>query len=200
MGSQGTAFLHCQGWMDSFLAQPWIALDHDPRPARTSAPDVSRLVGNAAQGGTMSSPANSRSLILDRIRTAVTPPPTDRVLPSPRKYVRHGQLSVQSRLHLMVSRLREYDADVLECAPEHLIAAIADRLQLSKRLQFVVPPQVPTAWQVPGLDWKVDNGMSYEEIEQCEGVITTAFAGIADSGTIVLHHSPSEGRRVVSLL
>ena len=148
----------------------------------------------------MSSPANSRSLILDRIRTAVTPPPTDRALPNPRKYVRHGQLSVQSRLHLMVSRLREYDADVLECAPEHLIAAIADRLQLSKRLQFVVPPQVPTAWQVPGLDWKVDNGMSYEEIEQCEGVITTAFAGIADSGTIVLHHSPPEGRRVVSLL
>ena len=148
----------------------------------------------------MSSPLTSRSLILDRIRTAVAQPTTDRSLPSPRKYVRRGALSVQARLQLMVNRLREYEADVLECAPEHLISAIADRLQMSKRLRFVVPAEAPSAWQVPGLDWKVDNGMSYEEIEQCDGVITTAFAGIADSGTIVLHHSSSEGRRVLSLL
>lgn len=148
----------------------------------------------------MSSPASSRSLILERIRTAISGQGSDRALPSPRRYVRRGEMTEQARLQLMINRLREYDADVTECGQEHLIAAIADRLQMSKRLRFVVPTGIPSGWQVPGLDWKVDNGMSYDEIEKCEGVITTAFAGIADSGTIVLHHSPSEGRRVTSLL
>jgi L-lactate dehydrogenase complex protein LldG len=31
-------------------------------------------------------------------------------------------------------------------------------------------------------------------------VVTGSFCGIADSGTIVLHHSALEGRRIVSLL
>ena len=31
-------------------------------------------------------------------------------------------------------------------------------------------------------------------------MVTAAFCGIADSGTIVLHHSSTEGRRVISLL
>ena len=30
--------------------------------------------------------------------------------------------------------------------------------------------------------------------------MTAAFCGVADSGTIVLHHSASEGRRVLTLL
>jgi len=30
--------------------------------------------------------------------------------------------------------------------------------------------------------------------------MTASFAGVADSGTIVLHHSASEGRRVLTLL
>ena len=30
--------------------------------------------------------------------------------------------------------------------------------------------------------------------------MTAAWAGVADSGTIVLHHGPMEGRRVISLL
>ena len=31
-------------------------------------------------------------------------------------------------------------------------------------------------------------------------MVTAAFCGIADSGTIVLHHSATEGRRVITLL
>ena len=43
-------------------------------------------------------------------------------------------------------------------------------------------------------------GLSHHEIESCDGVVTAAFAGVADCGTIVLHHSPREGRRVLTLL
>jgi L-lactate dehydrogenase complex protein LldG len=46
----------------------------------------------------------------------------------------------------------------------------------------------------------MDRGLATDEIEKVDGVITASFCGIADSGTIVLHHSEAEGRRVISLL
>jgi L-lactate dehydrogenase complex protein LldG len=46
----------------------------------------------------------------------------------------------------------------------------------------------------------VDHSLTHEEIEQAQGVVSAATCGIAESGTIVLHHAPAEGRRVLSLL
>jgi L-lactate dehydrogenase complex protein LldG len=37
-------------------------------------------------------------------------------------------------------------------------------------------------------------------VEQADGVVTACFCGVADSGTLVLHHGPAEGRRVITLL
>jgi L-lactate dehydrogenase complex protein LldG len=59
---------------------------------------------------------------------------------------------------------------------------------------------VPDEWLAAGFDWKIDRGLATAEIEEAEGVVTASTCGIADSGTIVLHHSESEGRRVLSLL
>jgi L-lactate dehydrogenase complex protein LldG len=59
---------------------------------------------------------------------------------------------------------------------------------------------LPAAWLVAGFDWKIDGELTTSEIEKTDGVVTASFCGIADSGTIVLHHSPTEGRRVISLL
>jgi L-lactate dehydrogenase complex protein LldG len=100
----------------------------------------------------------------------------------------------------MIERLREYDADVVECAPDQLPATIAACLASSRRSKFVAPKGLPAAWLADGFDWSIDGGLEHGEIELCEGVVTSSFAGIADSGTIVLHHSDSEGRRVISLL
>lgn len=148
----------------------------------------------------MNTPISSRALILDRIRVATARNASEEPPKVLRQYCRSGTLSSEDRLQLMAERLREYDAEVLECASDHLIDAIANRLQASKRLRFVVPPGLDPKWMVPGFDWKIDHNLSCDDIEQCDGVVTEAFAGVADSGTIVLHHSPSEGRRVVSLL
>jgi L-lactate dehydrogenase complex protein LldG len=100
----------------------------------------------------------------------------------------------------MIERLREYDAEVVETAPEQLPAAIAAQLEASGKRVFVAPAGLPVEWLVPGFDWKVDNGLSTAEIEAAEGVVTAASWAIADSGTIALHHSPLEGRRILSLL
>jgi L-lactate dehydrogenase complex protein LldG len=77
---------------------------------------------------------------------------------------------------------------------------MAHRLLESGRHHFVAPPGLPAEWLSPSLSWKIDNHLAHEEIEHCGGVITAASAAIADSGTIVLHHGPLEGRRVITLL
>ncbi len=148
----------------------------------------------------MSTSNTSRLLILDRIRTATQDASKSAYADLQRPYIRHGALDNAARIRLMIERLREYDAEVVECAPDQLPATIAACLASSGRNRFVAPEGLPAAWLAAGFDWKIDHELEYAEIELCEGVVTASFAGIADSGTIVLHHSGSEGRRVISLL
>ena len=145
----------------------------------------------------MSAQIPSRRKILDRVRTATADREGEKIQ---RRYMRSAGLALGDRIGLMAERLRDYDAEVTECAPEQLVLSIADRLQASGRHRFAAPPGLPSQWLAPGFDWKIDNDLSHDQLEQCEGVVTAAFAGVADSGTIVLHHSASEGRRVLTLL
>jgi L-lactate dehydrogenase complex protein LldG len=160
----------------------------------------------------MSATVICRSEILDRIHTATgsfaktAAQIAEDYAALSRNYTRRGQLTPQARIELMIERLREYDAEVVECSPEELPDTIAAQLAASGKLIFVTPPGTPAgwmvtaAWQITGFEWNIDHGLATSEIEQAEGVVTAAFCGIADSGTIVLHHSPAEGRRVLTLL
>ncbi|MGD0295382.1 MAG: lactate utilization protein C [Terracidiphilus sp.] len=160
----------------------------------------------------MKQPVPSRQRILDRIRAATPSAAKDAFqLASayaalPRTYTRRGSLSAQARVELMIQRLREYDAEVVECTPAELADAITAQLAASGRLRIVAPSGAPpewmvtSAWKITGLEWTLDHDLPIDEIEQAEGVVTAATCGIADSGTIVLHHSATEGRRVLSLL
>jgi L-lactate dehydrogenase complex protein LldG len=150
--------------------------------------------------------SNSRQQILDRIRSAtgtVAQPAQELARACdalPRPYLHAGQLDRAACLHLMIERLRDYDTEVVECAPLDLPATIAAQLAASGRHCFVVPDGLPAAWLASSYDWKIDRDMTAGDINQVEGVLTAAFCGIADSGTIVLHHSPQEGRRILTLL
>jgi L-lactate dehydrogenase complex protein LldG len=160
----------------------------------------------------MSQPVPSRKLILDRIRAATPSATSDAsqlanaYAALPRAYIRRGSLSAQARIELMIQRLREYDAEVVECPPDELPDTITAQLAASGRHRFVAPSEAPPEWlatsahQIKGLEWTSDHGLSIDEIEKAEGVVTAATCGIADSGTIVLHHSANEGRRVLTLL
>jgi L-lactate dehydrogenase complex protein LldG len=117
----------------------------------------------------------------------------------PRDYVRRGDMTVSARHERFVERLKEYDAEVVECDPEGLAAAIAAQLTASGRRRFVAPEGLPADWLAPGFEWKIDGHLEVREVEQAEGVVTACFCGVADSGTIVLHHGPAEGR-IITLL
>ncbi|HEV2325349.1 MAG TPA: LUD domain-containing protein [Terracidiphilus sp.] len=118
----------------------------------------------------------------------------------PRNYLRRGEMSSQQRVERMVERLREYDAEVSECLPRELPSMIAARVAASGRQTLVAPAGVPAEWLAPGFVWRIDHELTVDEIERAEGVITAAFCGVAESGTIVLHHGSAEGRRVLTLL
>jgi len=150
----------------------------------------------------MTSSTSSRGLILSRIRAAVSNLPQGPSVYAdlPRDYIRTGSLEPDACLALMIERLHEYGAEVAQCTPEELPATIAAQLSSSGRRTFVAPSGLPPEWLTAGFNWKLDSDLPADEIEHCDGVLTAAFAGVADSGTIVLHHSENEGRRVLSLL
>ena len=143
---------------------------------------------------------STRQVILDRIRSATHDGSSIAYDSLPRPYIRRGTLSPEAKAELMAKRLREYDAEVVECVPVDVAAAVASQLAVSGKRVFTAPQGLPSAWLAQGFIWLVDNHLDYSEIEGVEGVVTAASAGIADSGTIVLHHGAEEGRRVLSLL
>jgi L-lactate dehydrogenase complex protein LldG len=159
----------------------------------------------------MSAAVSSRQQILERIHAA-TPQAAataDEALHShaalERHYTRRGSLSAPSCLELMMERLREYDAETSECRWEELPAAIGAQLTRSGRRTLVAPGGLPQEWLAPGFKWKIDQGpgngsLDIGEMERADGVVTACFCGVAESGTLVLHHTAAEGRRVLTLL
>ena len=117
-----------------------------------------------------------------------------------RSYQRTGTLGRRQRRELMVERLREYGAEVIECDPVEIPQAIAAHLEGSGRHRCVVPVDLPAEWLVSQGVWLADNQLPIDAIERCEGVLTAASGAVAESGTIVLHHGAAEGRRILSLL
>jgi len=148
----------------------------------------------------------TRNDILLRVRSATQGSKIDRpqvesaYAALSRIYTREGRLGRDALCELMLERLREYDAEVVECAKQELPEAINSKLKTSGKRTFVAPEQVPADWLPAEFNWKIDGHLTTAEIESAEGTLTGAFCGIAESGTIVLHHTGKEGRRAVSLL
>src|ERR1700679_3266083 len=115
--------------MDSFATWDRRQMDADPRTSRPFQPDFPRMVGSPRQGIKMSVSVLSRQNILDRIRAATRCVSKDpQQLPDSyaalrRDYPRHGSLSSTACIELMVERLRDYDAEVIESTKELLPAA-----------------------------------------------------------------------------
>src|SRR5215472_6506236 len=97
-----------------------------------------------------------RQRVLDRVRAATrnkTGTPEEKHSTGsalPRDYIRHGSLSTEARLELMIHRLHEYDAEVAQCAPEELAVTIAAQLEKSKKRVFAAPAGLPQEWLAEG--------------------------------------------------
>ena len=65
---------------------------------------------------------------------------------------------------------------------------------------LIVPHGLPAIWLPEDFAFVPDDALSYEALDRSEGVLTGCAVAIAATGTIVLCHSPAEGRRALSLV
>ncbi|MGH9298312.1 MAG: LutC/YkgG family protein [Acidimicrobiales bacterium] len=137
--------------------------------------------------------SNARAEILARIRATqrADPPPTER------DYRRRGALSRAERLARFCERVSDYRAEVRRVAPEHLSAAIAEACA-GRRIG--IPPGLHDEWRAASCNLVADTGLSPAELDHLDGVLTGCTAAIAETGTIVLAHGPTEGRRALTLV
>jgi L-lactate dehydrogenase complex protein LldG len=141
--------------------------------------------------------------ILDRIRRAindVSTSCTSDYATIAREYQQSGNLDQEYRMSLFAERLQDYDAVVYRCPQVHLPAIIAEALAARSKRTMLIPQNLPQEWLPPAFEFVRDNGLSYEAIDQSEGVLTGCAVAIALTGTIVLRHSSGEGRRALTLI
>jgi L-lactate dehydrogenase complex protein LldG len=141
--------------------------------------------------------------IFGRIRRARKNASSDRAddyAAVPRQHQISGNLDVESRLNLFAERLNDYDVVVYRCAKAHLREGIGEALAARSKRRLLVPKDVPPEWLQQTFEFVRDSGLSYEEIDRSEGVLTGCIVAVALTGTIMLRHSMGEGRRALTLI
>ena len=150
-------------------------------------------------------PAEARSEVLDRIRTALAggPPPPD----VPRDYRPRGEHAPGSAelLDLLEDRLVDYKASVRRASPADVPQVVADLLASRCARRVVVPHGLAADWvgRAPGVQAvpdSPDEPLSVDDLDTLDGVVTASAVAIAETGTIVLDAGPDQGRRAISLV
>jgi L-lactate dehydrogenase complex protein LldG len=161
----------------------------------------------------------ARDEVLGRIRTALggdsgggAHPPAD---PSSAGYRTRGELDQAALLDLLAGRLIDYRSQVRRTEPAGLLDTVRAALAERGARRVVLPPGL----DIPGLDQPepsqsgpgqagaldgveliTDGGLSAQDLDQMDGVITRAAVAIAETGTIVLDAGPGQGRRALTLI
>ena len=131
---------------------------------------------------------SARDDILRRVRAALDGVSPAVEVPAAPRAPDRGDL-----VALFVERVEDYRATVTRCAADQVEQVVRDVLGGAR---VVVPPGL-------GIDVDravVDDGFTATELDDCDAVVTRARVGIAETGTIVLDHTPDQGRRAISLV
>ena len=165
---------------------------------------------------------SARDEVLGRVRMALaaspggpgtpppaTPPPGAEPAPPP-AYRTRGELGTPALLDLLAGRLIDYRSQVRRTGPAQVLDTVRAALAGRGARRIVLPPGL----DLPGLDQPqpgqsgsldgvgliTDGGLSAQELDSMDGVITRAAVAIAETGTIVLDAGPGQGRRALSLI
>lgn len=147
--------------------------------------------------------SDAKAGIMQRIqrslgRTAMEPPAPDW---SPaRHYRQSANLDRDETIHLFIDRLRDYESGVYRCTPGDIAETVARVLAARSKHRIVVPEHIPEQWLPSSGGFIRDRGLSYEDIDGSDGVLTGCDVAIALTGTIILRHSRGEGRRALTLI
>lgn len=141
--------------------------------------------------------SDARSVVLERIRTATAGAAPEAVV---RTYRQSGSRDHAERVALFCERVGDYRAEVLRVSPADVREALAEAAAKAGASRLAVPRGLPTEWRPDGVELVEDDGLTPQELDAVDGVITGSTVAVAETGTIVLSGAPDEGRRALSLL
>jgi L-lactate dehydrogenase complex protein LldG len=111
-----------------------------------------------------------------------------------------GTLEPGPLLDLLAERLADYRALVRRAAPAELDTAVRAALAERGARRIVVPAGLDLTALPDGIEIVTDDGLSADDLDAFDGVVTGAAVAIAETGTIVLDGSPDQGRRAITLV
>jgi L-lactate dehydrogenase complex protein LldG len=142
---------------------------------------------------------SAREEILGRIRSALADRPD-----VPEVSWSYGQAvstDGEDIVERFIERTADYRAAVQRVDADDVGAAIEGVLAAAGVCSVVADSLVRQRWPVDAeVQWVDDNALTATELDAIDAVVTTATVGIANTGTIVLDHSPGQGRRSISLV
>jgi L-lactate dehydrogenase complex protein LldG len=157
----------------------------------------------------------ARDEVLARIRAALgsrdedaAPPPSRE---APGGYRTEADLDTPALISLLTERLHDYGTGVRRCAPGEVAQAIREALAERGVRRVVLPPGLSLggpgsagpaldSGSAGGVTLITDDGLSPDALGAVDGVITTAAAAVAETGTIILDGGPGQGRRALTLV
>lgn len=147
---------------------------------------------------------DAREAILARIRSAVPPEPRGNSVADraaiPRDYRRAGALDAEARLHLLIDRLRDYDSNVVETSAASVPQTISQVLAQHQERKVVVADGLAPELLPQDFRFLPEREADLQDLNDCDGIITTCTVAIASTGSIVLTHSAGEGARRLTLV
>jgi len=117
-----------------------------------------------------------------------------------RDYRLSGNLDTEQTLRLFQERLQDYEAKVYCCSSDRISETIAAALSARGKKRLVVPESIPSTWLPEGFEFVRDTGLTYDDLDASDGVVTTCAAAIALTGTILLEHTREQGKRSITLI
>lgn len=137
---------------------------------------------------------NAKEEILQRIRSATVN--GSAAPPVPRDYDR-AELVGRGNVDRFAETVDDYRAQVFRVSVAEIASTVRGLVAPDARV--VVPTDLPTAW-VEGVVTVPDVGLSTDELDGVDAVITGCRVGIAATGTIVLDAGVGQGRRALTLV
>src|SRR5207253_9099723 len=101
---------------------------------------------------------------------------------------------------LFVERVADYDVGVRVADSRGLAAALTEVCRLHEARRVAVPTGLPDEWAPPGVDLVRDELLGYDELDSMDGALTGSALAVAETGTIVLDHGATQGRRALTLV
>jgi len=148
----------------------------------------------------------AKQAMLARIRQANGPGTSSRqaervrdLAQIPRDFRRRGTLPMPERIELFQTILKHYGATSYVVSGANVANEAGRILNERGKKRMVAPLEFPQSWIPPGVEALRDTGLSNDELDKIDGVISGCTVAIASTGSIVVAGG-SDGRRAITLV